>query len=49
MARVNHRMSVKDFQAMGRSVECKVLHRAVKWHLEDRVFLVEGNKTVVFS
>jgi formyltetrahydrofolate hydrolase len=49
VARVNHRMSVQDFRAMGRSVECKVLHRAVKWHLEDRVFLVEGNKTVVFS
>eukprot|EP00873_Tetraselmis_striata_P004048 jgi/Tetstr1/424312/TSEL_014879.t1 len=42
-------MSVPDFRAMGRSVECKVLHRAVKWHLEDRVFMVEGNKTVVFS
>mmetsp|Transcript_14111 Transcript_14111/g.36215 ORF Transcript_14111/g.36215 Transcript_14111/m.36215 type:complete len:398 (+) Transcript_14111:255-1448(+) len=49
VARVNHRMSVPDFRAMGRSVECKVLHRAVKWHLEDRVFMVEGNKTVVFS
>ena len=49
VARVNHRMSVQDFRAMGRSVECKVLHRAVKWHLEDRVFLVDGNKTVVFS
>uniref|UniRef100_A0A061RW76 Formyltetrahydrofolate deformylase n=1 Tax=Tetraselmis sp. GSL018 TaxID=582737 RepID=A0A061RW76_9CHLO len=49
VARVDHSMSVADFRTMGRSVESKVLYRAVKWHLEDRIFRVEGNKTVVFS
>ena len=49
VARVNYRMSVKDLRNTGRNVECEVLHRAVKWHLEDRVFVVEDNKTVVFD
>mmetsp|Transcript_36416 Transcript_36416/g.114933 ORF Transcript_36416/g.114933 Transcript_36416/m.114933 type:complete len:405 (-) Transcript_36416:110-1324(-) len=47
--RISHRMSVPDLRATGRAVECKVLHRAVKWHLEDRVFRVEGNRTIVFN
>jgi formyltetrahydrofolate deformylase len=32
---------------IGRSAERRVLARAVKWHLEDRV-IVHENKTVVF-
>jgi formyltetrahydrofolate deformylase len=35
-------------QAMGREVERQVLLRAVRMHLEDRIF-IDGNKTVVFS
>jgi formyltetrahydrofolate deformylase len=46
--RVDHRYSVAEMQAMGRDVECQVLSRAVRLHLEDRVFL-DGNKTIVFS
>ena len=32
---------------LGRDIERRVLARAVKWHLEDRV-LVHGNRIVVF-
>jgi formyltetrahydrofolate deformylase len=32
----------------GRDIERRVLARAVRWHIEDRVFL-NGVKTVVFS
>jgi formyltetrahydrofolate deformylase len=47
VARVDHSMSVEDCAAAGRDVECAVLARAVKWHLEHRV-LLNGNRTVVF-
>jgi formyltetrahydrofolate deformylase len=33
---------------LGREVERRVLARAVRWHLEDRI-LVDGNRTVVFE
>jgi formyltetrahydrofolate deformylase len=46
--RIDHRHSVPEMQAMGREVERQVLLRAVRMHLEDRVF-IDGNKTVVFS
>ncbi|SNS83551.1 formyltetrahydrofolate deformylase [Bacillus sp. OK838] len=45
--RVDHRDSAGDMKKIGRSAERRVLARAVKWHLEDRV-LVHENKTVVF-
>jgi formyltetrahydrofolate deformylase len=45
--RVDHRDSAEDMKKVGRSAERRVLARAVKWHLEDRV-LVHENKTVVF-
>jgi formyltetrahydrofolate deformylase len=45
--RVDHAMSGEDFVSMGRDVECAVLARAVKWHLERRV-LLNGSRTVVF-
>ncbi|HET8870807.1 MAG TPA: formyltetrahydrofolate deformylase [Aquabacterium sp.] len=45
--RVNHTLSPEDFTAVGRDVECVVLARAVKWHVEHRV-LMNGHKTVVF-
>jgi formyltetrahydrofolate deformylase len=40
-------MRADDLIALGRDVECQALARAVKYHLERRVFL-NGLKTVVF-
>jgi formyltetrahydrofolate deformylase len=45
--RVDHTLSVADFTAVGRDIECRVLARAVRWHIEHRV-LLNGHKTVVF-
>ncbi len=45
--RVDHSHSSEDFAAVGRDVECVVLARAVRWHVEHRV-LLNGHKTVVF-
>ena len=45
--RVDHSMGPADFTAVGRDVECVVLARAVRWHVEHRVML-NGRKTVVF-
>ena len=45
--RVDHAHSPEDFTAVGRDVECVVLARAVRWHVEHRV-LLNGRKTVVF-
>jgi formyltetrahydrofolate deformylase len=47
VARVDYKMRVDDLAALGRDVECQALARAVKYHLEHRVFL-SGRKTVVF-
>ena len=47
VARVDYTMRVDDLVALGRDVECLALARAVKFHLERRVFL-NGAKTVVF-
>jgi formyltetrahydrofolate deformylase len=45
--RVDHTLSAADFTAVGRDIECVVLARAVRWHVEHRV-LLNGHKTVVF-
>lgn len=45
--RVDHALAPEDFAAVGRDVECVVLARAVRWHIEHRV-LLNGRKTVVF-
>ena len=45
--RVEHSMSAEDFSAVGRDIECVVLARAVRWHVERRV-LMNGHKSVVF-
>ncbi len=45
--RVDHSLSSDDFAAVGRDVECRVLARAVRWHVEHRV-LANGHKCVVF-
>lgn len=47
-ARVTHALSPDDLVAAGRDVESRVLARAVKLHLENRVML-NGKKTVVFG
>jgi formyltetrahydrofolate deformylase len=47
VARVDHSLSAEDLTAVGRDVECVVLARAVRWHVERRV-LMNGAKTVVF-
>ncbi len=45
--RVDHAMSAEEITAVGRDVECVVLARAVRWHVERRV-LMNGHKSVVF-
>ena len=45
---VSHRDTVEDLVRLGREVERRVLARAVRLHLKDRV-LVDGNRTVVFE
>lgn len=47
VARVDHAFSTDEMTAAGRDVECLVLARAVRWHVEHRV-LMNGHKTVVF-
>jgi formyltetrahydrofolate deformylase len=44
--RVDHTLSAEDFTAAGRDIECMVLARAVRWHVEHRV-LINGHKCVV--
>jgi formyltetrahydrofolate deformylase len=48
VAHVSHRDAVGDLERLGREVERRVLARAIRWHLEDRV-LVDGGRTVVFE
>jgi formyltetrahydrofolate deformylase len=46
-ARIAHHHTPQDLVGIGRDLECQVLGRAVRWHLERRV-VATGNKTVVF-
>ncbi len=46
--RISHRDTPDDLVRKGRDIERRVLARAVRMHLEDRV-LVNGSKTVVFA
>jgi formyltetrahydrofolate deformylase len=46
--RVRHDQTAKELVHLGQDVECQVLARAVKWHIEQRVIL-NGHKTVVFN
>ena len=48
VAHVTHRDTVDDLIRLGREVERRVLARAVRLHLEDRI-LVDGGRTVVFE
>ena len=47
VARVDYMMDAEALAALGRDVECVALARAVKYHVERRVFL-NGGRTVVF-
>jgi formyltetrahydrofolate deformylase len=47
VTRVDHTMNPDDLMAAGRDVECSVLARAVRFHVERRV-LLNGHRTVVF-
>jgi len=46
--RVHHGHTVDDLVAFGRDVECRVLARAVTWHIQRRV-MIAGDKTIVFA
>lgn len=46
--RVTHAHSAEDLMVRGRDIEARVLARAVRYHVEHRVFL-NGIKTVVFD
>ncbi len=46
--RISHRDTPADLIRKGRDIERRVLARAVRWRLEDRV-LANGKKTVVFT
>jgi formyltetrahydrofolate deformylase len=45
--RISHRDTPADLVRKGRDIERRVLARAIRYHLEDRVIL-NGRKTVVF-
>lgn len=47
VARVDHALGPAELAALGQDVECVVLARAVRWHLERRV-MIHGPRTVVF-
>lgn len=47
VTRVDHNYRPEELVKVGRDNECMALARAVKYHIEHRVFL-DGNKTVVF-
>lgn len=47
VTRVDHTMDVEHLMSAGRDVECSVLARAVKFHIEHRI-LLNGTKTIVF-
>ena len=46
--RISHRDAPRDLIRKGRDIERRVLARAVRWNLEDRI-LLNGRKTVVFT
>jgi formyltetrahydrofolate deformylase len=48
VTRVDHTYKPEDLEAVGRDLECSVLARAIKYHIEQRV-LINGHKTVVFK
>ncbi|MBU6499186.1 MAG: formyltetrahydrofolate deformylase [Rhodospirillales bacterium] len=45
--RISHADTPEDLIRQGRDIERRVLSRALRWHLEDRI-LLNGSRTVVF-
>ncbi len=48
VTQVNHRHNIEDLRTLGRDLERRVLARAVKWFLDDKI-IINGNKTLVFN
>jgi formyltetrahydrofolate deformylase len=48
VARISHAQSPEQFVEIGQDIECSVLARAVRWHVEHRI-LLNGHKTIVFA
>jgi formyltetrahydrofolate deformylase len=45
---VTHSHTPQQLVALGQDVECRVLARAVAWHIERRI-MISGSKTIVFA
>jgi len=45
--RIDHQATPEEMRAIGEDIECLVLARALRWHIEQRTFLHDG-RTVVF-
>ena len=45
---IDHTHGVPEMMALGRDIEKRVLARAVRAHIEDRIML-HGNRTIVFD
>ncbi len=48
VARVSHKHTPEEMVVMGQDIECRVLGRAVTWHVERRV-VMNGQRTIVFG
>ncbi|PTI39452.1 formyltetrahydrofolate deformylase [Staphylococcus succinus] len=49
VTRINHRYNVQDLRKIGRHVESRVLAQAVELHVQHKVIVTNGNKTIVFA
>ncbi|MDK9865670.1 MULTISPECIES: formyltetrahydrofolate deformylase [Staphylococcus] len=49
VTRINHRYNVQDLRKIGRHVESSVLAQAVEYHVQHKVIVTKGNKTIVFN
>ncbi len=48
VARVSHKHTPEEMVVMGQDIECRVLGRAVSWHVDRRV-VMNGQRTIVFG
>ncbi|MEJ7453249.1 formyltetrahydrofolate deformylase [Staphylococcus xylosus] len=49
VTRINHRYNVQDLRKIGRHVESSVLAQAVEYHVQHKIIVNDGNKTIVFN
>jgi formyltetrahydrofolate deformylase len=47
-ARVSHNHTPEEMVVMGQDIECRVLGRAVAWHVDHRV-VMNGQRTIIFG